>query len=187
MKFKYFLRGLGTGIIFATVVCVVAFYTSDSKAVSDKEVIERAKELGMVEKKDSVKDLFASESTTEDNEKNSEKESVTELQTTEEQTIEDKTELQTTEVVTEEQTTEMKTETEVDDNTKRTVEITIKGGMSSYPVCQRLQDLGVIEDALDFDNYLIQHGYANRIRVGTHTLTIGMTYEEIAIAISDTR
>ena len=43
----------------------------------------------------------------------------------------------------------------------------------------------MIKDATDFDNYLIKNGYANRIRVGTHTLTIGMTYEEIAIAISD--
>ena len=61
MKFKYFLRGLGTGIIFATLVCFVAFNTSGSKEISDKEVIERARKLGMVEEKSSVKDLFVSD------------------------------------------------------------------------------------------------------------------------------
>lgn len=192
MKFKYFLRGLGTGIIFTSLVCIVAFYTSDSKAISDKEVIERAKELGMVEEKISVKDFFTSEMTTNAKEKKSEKELTTELQTIGEQTSENKTEVQTTETVTEEQKTETKTEistkNEAETNdTKKTVDITIKGGMSSYPVCQRLQELGVIEDASDFDDYLIKNGYANRISVGTHTLTIGMSYEEIAIAISDPR
>ena len=93
----------------------------------------------------------------------------------------------------EEKTTEQKTEasteatTEKQEESAKEVTITIKGGMSSYPVCQMLQEIGVIKDAMDFDNYLIKNGYASRISVGTHTLKIGMSYEEIAIAISDPR
>lgn len=208
MKFKYFLRGLGTGIIFASIICIVAFQTSDSRQISDKEVIERAKDLGMVESDVSAKDMFVSTELTTENttekattkeenkeEKTTEKdtteevaekkttEATTEKKTTEEKTTEATTEKKTTESTTEKATTEKTTE----QSTPKTVTITIRGGMSSYPVCQMLQELGMIKDASDFDNYLIKNGYANRISVGTHTLTIGMTYEEIAIAISDPR
>lgn len=212
MKFKYFLRGLGTGIVFSAIVCLVAFMGSDARKISDKEVIERAKELGMIEKQDSVKDMFASEQDkTEESSKNkADKEETTEGKSTEKKTTEEKsTEKKTTEKkTTENKTTEEKTEEEKttedkiteektsekestedkkEDNTNQIVTITIKGGSTSYPVCQELQKLGVIEDATDFDNYLIKNGYANRISVGTHTLRIGMTYEEIAVAISDPR
>ena len=200
MKFKYFLRGFGIGIIFASIICVVAFQSSDARQISDKEVIERAKELGMVEKEDSAKDMFATdetnvekqtsevkpsteEKTTETSikEKSTEEEKSTEKKTTEKKTTEEKT---TEKKTAEEKTTEEKT-TETTAEKKTTVTITIKGGMSSYPICQMLQELGLIEDATDFDNYLIKNGYANRISVGTHTLRMGMSYEEIAVAISD--
>ena len=205
MKFKYFLRGLGTGIIFATLVCFVAFNTSGSKEISDKEVIERARKLGMVEEKSSVKDLFVSdkkdkdsakEKKTEDSsseKKKNDKKTTEEEKTTQTKTTEVTTEQTTTEQTTEGKTTEQKTEasteatTEKQEESAKEVTITIKGGMSSYPVCQMLQEIGVIKDAMDFDNYLIKNGYASRISVGTHTLKIGMSYEEIAIAISDPR
>ena len=210
MRFKYFLRGLGVGIIFASVICIVAFQSADSRKISDKEVIERAKELGMVEKQDSVKDMFATDKTKEkekttehqtiDEQKNEsttkkkaseekKTKNTTETKTSKEKSTEVATEKKTTEEKTTEATTEKKTTeektTEAMTEKKTTVTITIKGGMSSYPVCQMLQEQGLIKDASEFDNYLIKNGYANRISVGTHTLKIGMTYEEIAIAISD--
>ncbi len=205
MKFKYFLRGLGTGIIFSAVICLVAFQNVKSSSISDKEIIERAKALGMTEKKESLEDVLLSEKNT--NQKKNKKESddtkspgsvddpkesdsTEDLkdsgnikeQTTQEQTTQEKT--------TQEQTEEQKETEESTENVnqkQKTITITIKGGATSYPVCQKLQELGVIKDATDFDNYLIKNGYANRISVGTHSLTIGMTYEEIAVAISDPR
>ena len=66
-----------------------------------------------------------------------------------------------------------------------TVEITVTAGTTSYDVCQKLQELGLIENAARFDDYLIENGYANRIRVGTHKLTKGMDSKAIAEAISD--
>ena len=44
MKMKYYLRGLGTGILFATIVLFIAY----SYRMSDSQIKERAKELGMV-------------------------------------------------------------------------------------------------------------------------------------------
>ena len=50
---------------------------------------------------------------------------------------------------------------------------------------EKLQELGIVKDAAEYDNYLIEKGYASRIRVGTHELTKGMDYHAIAEAISD--
>ncbi|MGN0155223.1 MAG: hypothetical protein ACI4A3_12300, partial [Lachnospiraceae bacterium] len=79
----------------------------------------------------------------------------------------------------------MSEETQSTEQETPTVTITVERGSSSYPVCQKLQELGMIEDASEFDNYLIENGYAYRIRVGTHTLKMGMDFHAIAEAISD--
>lgn len=49
MKFKYFLRGLGVGVLFCTFIVFAAYETSPNKLLTDEEVKARAKELGMVE------------------------------------------------------------------------------------------------------------------------------------------
>lgn len=48
MRFKYYLRGCGLGILFASIVLSIAFYTGGAKEISDEEVIRRAEALGMV-------------------------------------------------------------------------------------------------------------------------------------------
>ena len=58
MKFKYFLRGLGLGIIFASIVCLTAYQGNSPKDMSDAEIKRRAKELGMVEQEDKIGDLL---------------------------------------------------------------------------------------------------------------------------------
>lgn len=47
MERKYYLRGLGLGIVVTAVIMGIAL--SDNKAMTDSEIIARAKELGMVE------------------------------------------------------------------------------------------------------------------------------------------
>lgn len=47
MKLKYYLRGLGIGIIIAVIIMIIAFRIHGSE-MSDEQVIERAQELGMV-------------------------------------------------------------------------------------------------------------------------------------------
>lgn len=48
MKLKYYLRGMGAGMIFAALIMGVAL-GGRTETLSDSEIIERAKELGMVE------------------------------------------------------------------------------------------------------------------------------------------
>ena len=230
MKFRYYLRGIGFGIIFAALVFLVAFNTNKTGNLSDDEIRERAKKLGMVEADAPIKDLINSDkkndstdadtaenssdkqtaadntTTTEQTATKTETESTTATEQVSTKTEADKTtaaeettkETSTEKVTTEQQTTEQTTTSE--DNKKeksddkkadsktdkeKQVEITINKGSSSYPVCQKLQELGMIDDAAKFDDYLIEHGYANRISVGTHKLTKGMDYHTIAELISD--
>ena len=114
----------------------------------------------------------------------------TEATTTEEKTTEKATteEKSTEKATTEEAKKEDKSTTEEKKNDKADkdeVEITISRGSSSYPVCLKLKELGLIENAEEYDDYLIENGYANRIRVGTHKLKKGMDYHTIAELISD--
>lgn len=207
MKFKYFLRGVGIGIIFTSIVLLTAYQNRDEETMSKEEIISAAKELGMVEP-DPIKDLLDEQKSSEDNSSQEEKKTTAE-QTSKEQTEEvtsetkeetptteektDKTTEKTTEEKTDkttEATTEEKTEKTTEATTEKTTEekpskgekvtLVVRAGESSYPICQRLQSLGLIEDAAQFDNYLIKYGYASRICVGTHVLKIGMSYHEIA-------
>ena len=226
MKFKYYLRGIGIGIIFASIIFLIAYRENVPAKMSNEEIVERAKQLGMVEANDPINKLIDKKSDNKSDENASEeKESAekasteeikteaenteatteeqtteattTEKQTTEEQTTETKTtEAKTTEAkTTEAKTTEARTseqqaaekQTTEEKNTKKskTIEITIARGSSSYPVCLKLKELGLIDDAAKYDDYLIEHGYANRISVGTHKLKMGMSYHDIAELISD--
>lgn len=178
MKFRYFLRGVGIGIVFATIIFSVAYRQSGNSKMTDQQVIERAKELGMVEPGTSIKDLLDNNS------------SKTEVETASDSETETSqvTEADTTTEATTEATTESATEATSEETTEQpeeTVEITIARGSASDTVCQQLKDAGMIEDAAEFDKYLIDNGYASRIRVGTHILSKGMDFHAIAEAISD--
>lgn len=52
MKLRYFLRGLGTGIIFSAVL--MSLYGSANNKMSDEEIRKEAVRLGMVEKQDAL-------------------------------------------------------------------------------------------------------------------------------------
>ncbi len=49
MNLKYYLRGLGIGIIVSVIIMFVISLQSDNNSMTDEEIIQRARELGMVE------------------------------------------------------------------------------------------------------------------------------------------
>ena len=60
MKRKYYLRGLGLGILITALVFIIA----GPKELSDEDIIKRAEELGYVKNEDSslgIKDLLNKE------------------------------------------------------------------------------------------------------------------------------
>ena len=193
MKMKYFLRGLGIGIIFGAFIMLVAYMTSGKEELSDAEIMDRASKLGMVMGNDIVDNLEDDDTKGEDKEDGKTSQSASNIteedikEDTEEKTEDVSTEEKTTEGTTEgtteattEATTEDVTTEEEPENTDTYATITVSPGMSSSQVAKLLEDAGIIEDYLDFDQYLNANGYSTKIRVNTFKFKEGMTYKELA-------
>ena len=180
MKFRYFLRGLGVGIVFASILFLTAYRDNlSSYKLTDDEIIKRAKSLGMVEADSKIGSLL--------NEHDNTSEALDDTKSEQETSVEPDTREEATEITETTQPTEEQegSTTEQQKEQSDSVNITIERGSSSYPVCQQLQELGLIENAEEFDTYLVENGYADRMKVGTHKLTKGMDFKAIAEAISD--
>ena len=184
MKKKYFVRGLGIGIIFGALIMLAAYLTSGKGSLSDEEVMKRAQELGMVKKSEYVLDseVTSEETTTEavTTEASVATEKATEEATTEAPgTTERATEEATTEAATTEKaTTEAATTEQTDAKTKAT--ITVSGGMSSETISSLLENAGLVDSASKFNSFLVQNGYDKKLETGSFDISGGMTYEEIA-------
>lgn len=185
MKFRYFLRGLGVGIIFTSILFMAAYQeNATNNKITDAEIIKRAKALGMVEVNSRIGSILSSEQDLIDEQGETDSDSENAADASDESEEQDLQEEETTQA-TEEQGDLVGQSEEDDTSQQNTVAITIERGDSSFPICQRLQELGMIPDASEFDTYMVDNGYARRIRVGTHQLTRGMSFHDIAEAISD--
>jgi hypothetical protein len=189
-----YLRGLGIGIIVTAIILIIARNTGNK--MSDKEIIKRAEELGMVMKETESDKLFP------DKETQSTEESTTEVSTKEPQTTEaptteaptteaptteaPTTEAPTTETPTEPPTTEAPTQPPTEkptmppDTTVVTAKIVVTKGMFSEAISQAMERTGVISDWRKFNDYLEANGYAERLQTGTFTLKSTMSFEEMA-------
>ena len=180
MKRKFYLRGIGVGILFATIILFTAYSISGQGKMSDEEVIARAEELGMI-KSGTILDNLPRPSSTEDTSNSSQSDPST--STTEAGNSEDSgTDTETSSEKPQEPDTgtEADTSTEAEDPNVRMVSFTVVKGMNSWNVATILQDQGVIADAADFDAYLEANGYSSRISTGDYTIAVGSDYETIA-------
>ena len=186
MKLKYYLRGLGIGIIVTTIILTISFSKREVE-ISDAEVIARASELGMV-----MQDEVESEQTevieTETQQMDIDESQVdgtqigVDVPVTEEMVTED--ELATEELTTEELPADATGEdTAVADGTNTqegSFRLVIKKGDVCRTVCENLAANGIISDAETFRKYLFEIGYANNMSVGEYDIPYGLTYEEVA-------
>lgn len=165
MKLKYYLRGLGIGILVTALI--MGFTTRDSRPLTDAEIKAAAAELGMVES-DSLRlaDLPQDQTAT--------PEITPEPEATPEVTPEPAEEP--------ENTSEAATETTQESGTD--ISVTVSAGSGSRTVCNRLEEAGVITDAVEFDKYLCDQGYSKRICVGTFEIPADASWEEIAKIIT---
>ena len=176
MKRKYFVRGLGVGILFGALIMFAAYMTSGKNRMSDEDVIKRAQELGMVKQSEYVleSDVTSQETTTEE----ITTEATTEKATTEAPTT---TEKATTEATTTEKTTTEKATTEASTTeTSTQTTVTISSGMSSEAIASALANAGLVDDASKFNSFLVANGYDMKLETGNFSLETGMSYEEIA-------
>lgn len=229
MRMRYYLRGLGIGIVVTALL--MGFTKGGQKeTLTDAEIVERAKSLGMVEssvlsadlgdKEDiSVNDISEADQQevmpetepetadnteqtvpeTTDNTEQSKPETADDAEQSKPETA-DNTKQSKPETADDTEQTEPETannteqskpdkETEADNPEKvETVTgnryvVTIYSGDGSRTVANRLEEMGVIEDAAEFDRYLCQNGYDKRLTTGNHEINAGADEKEIAEAL----
>ena len=188
MRLKYYLRGLGTGVLFATIILMISY----SYKMSDKQIKEKALELGMVyPEKGTVTDELKSTDAADDNSTTGEENSQTETKK-EENTTSKVEETTTKEETTKEQTTQEVTtkepqseeETTKANEAAKTYVLTVTASTSSKQVAMALESAGIVENYKEFDDYLCDNGYASNIQNGKFTVTSDMSYKEIAELIT---
>ncbi len=174
MKLKYYLRGLGIGILVTAAILTIVYHTKGS--MSDSQIKKRAEQLGMVMASTEEDTLFAQ---------------TTQADTTIEETGTISVEETTTVVETTEAVTETSTEKPTEAPTEALTEpaaaeavLTISPGMYSESVSAELVRLGIITNQKEFNSYLVNNGYAERIQTGDFKIKADMSYDEIARIIT---
>ncbi len=172
MKFKYYLRGLGIGIIFATIILTVSYHKNHKGDMSDSDIISAAKKLGM----DFVESTEGLETTegaipTEGTETT---ESPQETESTEQKKSQKKN--QSTESTEETQTSE---QAEV-----KNVSVTVTDDISWRMVFNQLADAGIVKDGNELYEYYNEKYSDVYLQNGTFKIPSGATYDEIIKILS---
>ena len=194
MKLKYYLRGLGIGIIVTTVILAVSFSKKEIK-MSDEEIMARAAQLGMVMQETETTEQGDTEQDPDGTDTGAKTEVVTEQTASElleERTAAEET-AQNTETAAEDVAAEAQEDSaNTDEETQAQQEaagaedpsgvyrLVIQKGDVCRIVCEKLAENGVISDAETFRQYLSQIGYASNMRVGNYDIPYGLSNEEIA-------
>lgn len=203
MKLRYYLRGLGIGIVITALL--MGFTKGGAKeTLSDDEIIARAEALGMVQSSVLSSDLNHEEQgedgVTVSYNTALDKSDIAALpdsagadQTEDAAGVVDTEATDKTADVADnstkatDTTDKVKNDTTVTDDADNsgttgatTITVTINSGDGSDTVARRLTELGVITDAGDFDRYLCQNGYDKKLATGNHEINAGAGYQEIA-------
>ena len=214
MNLKYYLRGLGLGIIVTALILGIHYSRVSKPTMTDAEIKKRAEALGMVESGSLTQ--MAEQSQKDDAIKSAE-ELLESLEAEELSTADDQVETDVDEPVEESleveeesaETTEdivdivddeslQQQDTDVTDDTieqdtqpvmqvtdvSSSITLNIASGDSSYTVAKKLVDLGLVDDASDYDTYLCNGGYDRYIKAGTYEIPVDSSNETIAHMIT---
>lgn len=170
MKLKYYLRGLGVGIICTAVIMGIATSGKSKERLTDAEIIERARLLGMVmaeeAKDEEPKDAAKKE------------ESKAEEPKTEKPKTEKSKDEKPKDTVKKEEPKEKEPKAE-EPAAPEIKTIEVLPGEYSDVVSRKLFEAGLIKDAELFNTYLMDTKADQNIMQGTHQIPMGATEEEI--------
>ena len=188
MKLKYYMRGLGIGIVVTALLMGFAI-SKQKEPMTDEEIRQRALEMGMIEQNGVLADDLGVDET----------ETVPE-ETVEDvsgeisgETVEDVQEAEPSEQpddnivnVSDNEPADVAEESDIEESVtvEEFVVITVNGGDGSRTVANKLQEAGLVEDAAAYDVYLCQNGYDKRIATGNHEILVGASLEEIVKEIT---
>lgn len=170
MKLKYYMRGLGIGIVLTTLIFTIG---GPKEKLSDNEIIKRAEALGMVK---------------EDKSNSSLDKAMDDMNLTVTPSVTPAAKSTEAPTAKPEKTSKMKDTKNTQDSQKNAgITFDIYEGMSSNKVSKLLVKKGLIEDATDFNRYMVRLGKVGVIRGGRYTIPKGSTYDEIIQKITSNK
>lgn len=191
MKLKYYLRGLGVGILFSTIILSIAFKSSSKEKVDKVNSNVESNNSGTeaANEDDGIKELeeLLAPSTAP---------SVTPTVTPTEEGTKDEETIDTTSETPSVTPTVTPAEEEIDDANPEEADQTddskgkneesedyiivrIEKGMTSEEVASLLYIYGIIEDKKDFNTYMKKNNYSTIINIGEFKILKNATYEQI--------
>lgn len=173
MRLKYYLRGLGLGIIFAVIIMMIGFH-DNKQSMSDTEIIEKAKTLGMVEAKNisgTVADEYNSEKT-DSSAANSDASS-------QKAETEQDSQMQDSQTAQEDTQQDAKQETVEPQDAVTTYTISVTSQDTCRTIAEKLKALNLVDDAEQFRIYMGQKGADHFIADGEHVIPQGASYDDI--------
>lgn len=197
MKLKYYLRGIGTGMIVTTLILAISF-SFRKPEMTDEEIRQRAQALGMVMQEDSQ---TTEEKKVQETEEQGTMTPPADTQATGQEAPSVGTPTAEQEVLPPDAGTTAQTPQEPaqPDNAQGTSEndvpadqsgktggsfhLVIESGDVCRIVCEKLQKNGLIADAQAMRSHMSELGYANSIRAGAYEIPYGLTMEEVAQVI----
>ncbi len=175
---KSILIGLGMGIIIAAILGVIC-YNAGSNTVSKpskEEVIQMAKNYGMIDPSDLIKGQGDQAN------QNSDKSTI-------KVSSDDKTPTPPADGTT--KSTATNAQTADNNDTKqtqpKTVSVVIKSGDSTQTIAERLLNAGLITNKNDFFNKLTALGLSEKIETGEFKIQTGASTEDIVRIITKTK
>ncbi len=209
MDKKSFIRGFGTGVLFTAVILGISFFIR----TSDSFVTSRARELGMVyaadkeskgklvqketeteapvssasalptatskpAKQDSSAKIIASPPTTSIP---AESPAASPLATKSPKATKAPSKQKSSDKEIDMEKEKKRLEKSIREEEKK---LTISVGDWSSDVSKKLENLGIIDSASDFDNYLEKNGYSTSITAGSYDVSMDDTYQELARKIT---
>ena len=211
MKLRYYLRGLGIGMIVTALLMGIAL---KKQPLSDAEIRVRAMELGMVD--GDSRTLAGNQASQDSGQASPDPTAVSSTEPTATPSPEPTTVPAVTPIPVETpssgsepdalkplpmvtlkpqvETPEPADAASVPDPARESaseqsdsVTFVIQRGQSSYGVAKALAEAGLLEDASAFDQYLESNGYSKRINSGTYEIPADSTEEDIAKIITRSR
>lgn len=170
MNLKYYLRGLGLGIVLTAVLLGITA-GSRKETLTDEEIIVKAKSLGMVE-----------ETVLNDSVAKAKDETATQLRNEIEAEVSTELEAKLREEI-EAEYAALAAAQQVEEEPEPIV-FNVNQGETPYSIGERLTEIGMVTSAGDFDRFLVNNGYDRKIIAAEYTIPGNADMELIARIIT---
>ena len=162
MNVKWFLRGLGAGILITALVLCITYRSTQNNS----NVIQQAKALGMVfPQNETAKKSYT--------EKPAVSGAAVKAESNEDKKARDKLDKSSKDI----------TKASQYQGGEKTF-VVIKSGLLSMSVAKEMEKAGIINDAEAFDEYIRENGYEKNLQSGKYKIPEGADFETIAKIIS---